>query len=232
NPNFLKFATEHEQKSKESTPDQPQLELLLVDLNQLHWHAHVPSMDYDIITSFLTLHWIKNLTNCLESLKCLIKPSKTIMFHVIGIKPGPNFQATMKDLATTEKWGPIIKEFAHSTRWQDPNIADWRCAPDPAAAFADILTSAGFSVSLCQRMAFTYTTESEAECRGHLTWLVPFTWQLAESERDCLMTDFMAAYSRHTKQPEPGRYVWENEVLVVLAQRAAVELHRPAGGGQ
>lgn len=191
-----------------------------VNLNEASWHAGLPELRYDLITSFLTLHWVKNLTACFDSLKRLATPGRTLMFHVIGIRPGQNFQATIRTLAGTEKWGHIIKAFMHATRWQDPTIADWRTGPDPAGAFRDILETAGFSVSICAKMAFTYTTESEAECRGHLQWLVPFTAELPASEQAALMDDFMSVYQRFTRQDGPGRYVWENEVLVVLARVA------------
>ncbi|PAA78943.1 hypothetical protein BOX15_Mlig022269g1 [Macrostomum lignano] len=145
---------------------------------------------------------------------------------------GDNRQYTMLDLGcgtceNTKWFGSQVGAksivgidwaFMHETRWQDPTIADWRTGPDPAGAFRNILTAAGFSVSVCDKMAFTYTTESEAECRGHLQWLVPFTSQLPDGDRAELMDDFMSVYRQFTRQEGPGQYVWENEVLVVLAK--------------
>lgn len=58
--------------------------------------------EYDVITSFWTLHWVKEYALALDNIARSLKPDgKALLCHIIGIDP---FQKIVNNLLETEKW--------------------------------------------------------------------------------------------------------------------------------
>ncbi len=63
---------------------------------------YVVPHEYDVITSFWTLHWVKEYGLALKNIAQSLKPGgKALLCHIVGMDP---FQIIVNDLLATEKW--------------------------------------------------------------------------------------------------------------------------------
>lgn len=58
---------------------------------------------FDLVTSFFTLHWVKDQAAVLENIKKVLKPGGTVIIRMAGYAPSPIGQA-FEQLIITEPW--------------------------------------------------------------------------------------------------------------------------------
>ncbi|XP_074648762.1 juvenile hormone acid O-methyltransferase-like [Tubulanus polymorphus] len=173
---------------------------------------------FDLITSFLVLHWVPDQYQVLELVKTLLAPRGELLF-VISLKPPAAFLKVTEVITKSEKWAPYLKGFVPSWRhrpgWEKHNA--WR-KPNPAGGYRQILRTCGFLVQYCEVRNLDFVFPDREYGKGMIQTILPHVQPIPKSQLPSFMDDVFDIFEQNCVKDEKGRCFWDVEFLVIHAQ--------------
>ncbi|XP_074661580.1 juvenile hormone acid O-methyltransferase-like [Tubulanus polymorphus] len=192
----------------------PKIEYLVADLTDPDSYGADWRRKFDLVTSFMVLHWTPNQYKNLENIKRLLSVNGEVVLVLIT----SSMMVHMCDVDKLEKWSPYFQGFTPDwslePSWEE--YSEWR-SPDIVSGYRRMAESLGFAVKRCEITTRDYTFSDRESAKQWFGAILPHVKRIPESKLAEFMDDALGVYMR--KVP-----VDENATLHMAASAVVVHL--------
>jgi trans-aconitate 2-methyltransferase len=162
----------------------PQLAVALDDVRAMDFDD-----EFDVVTSFNVLHWVRDLDTALARIRAALHPGGSAFLQFVCAGPRPSLEATAMAVAATPEWASAFTDFTAPHIHVDPD------------AFVELVVRSGFDVvsRTVDDLAWSFATGADFQTwvrAGFSDWTrqVPgreatFVAQVARAYRDVSGSD-------------------------------------------
>ncbi|XP_074646391.1 juvenile hormone acid O-methyltransferase-like isoform X2 [Tubulanus polymorphus] len=198
----------------------PKIEYLVADVTKPDSFRPEWRQKFDLITSFIVLHWTPNQYSNLEHIKSLLSPNGEV---VISIPFGKEAFSHLGDVADLPKWSPYFQgftaEWTHNPEWEE--FSEWRF-PDKETGYRRMAESLGFTVKRCTLQVDQDLVFPDLQsAKGMIGAILPHSKRIPEGKFSEFMDDTIEIYLQHCPLNENGKVHVMHDVLVVHLQNNA-----------
>lgn len=160
---------------------------------------------FDVITSFSSLHWEPKQKEALQAFKRALK----LGGHILLAIPGPDF--VLRESIGHISSKPIYKNYFHAYR--SPGKI-WT-----VNEYAQLLIDTDFEINKIERVDRPYWMKDQNEYRGLLDAMLPQLSVLPESMREDFLTALIEEVIARGRQSADGHMLFEVKVIEVIAKK-------------
>lgn len=162
------------------------------------------SIDFDVIISFNTLHWILDQETLLKCVYDNLSVGGAILFS-IPCKPFATVDAVFRRVITDEPWTTYLQAYQHPRR------------KFTSAEYTQLLEQAGFCDIDVEEVPFTYYFETKTDLADWFAAFSPMLFYIPESERQTFLIAVVDSYLQSFPLEEDGRIAFRQNELIIKA---------------
>jgi trans-aconitate methyltransferase len=166
---------------------------------------------YEIVTSFSALHWVKEIDVALSKIYGALKAQGKAYFVLAAKTQASVFDSSLEEQISSSKWSPLFAQ---------GNISSWSQSifERSAKEFEKSLISAGFSVLVNQVEELTYTFESRQKFKQWIDAACPYKTILKKRNGEFL-DDFLDSYSNSVPPNVNGSIDYKEYLLFSIVEK-------------
>ncbi|XP_064638436.1 juvenile hormone acid O-methyltransferase-like [Lineus longissimus] len=162
---------------------------------------------FNMATSFIVLHWIKDQTIALAEIHKILAPGGEFLL-VLGQRAPPAFVEIGPKITEYPRWNKYLKDFVppwrHTPGWEKHN--KWR--KHPVDGYTDLALQADLKVKVVKLVDLDYVFPSDERCSGMIETLLPHTMAIPKELMADFMKDALAIFKEHCPKSSNGRPIW------------------------
>jgi trans-aconitate 2-methyltransferase len=162
------------------------------------------SNEFDVITSFSSLHWEPKQKEALLCFKAALKPGGTILLAIPG--PDPILRSALNELCNTSTWSKYFKDYQSPGRIWTAN------------EYAQLLLETEFEIRKIEVVYRPHICESTNKYMGLLRSMLPHLSRLPSNLHGEFINVLTNLVVNKGCMDEKGRLKFEVKVLEIIAQ--------------
>ncbi|XP_074661579.1 juvenile hormone acid O-methyltransferase-like [Tubulanus polymorphus] len=179
----------------------PKIEYLVADVTDPDSYGADWRRKFDLITSFMVLHWTPNQYKNLENIKRLLSANGEVVLVLIT----STTLVHMCDVAKLEKWSPYFQGFtpdwSFEPGWEE--YSEYR-SPDVVTGYRRMAESLGLTVKQCTTNNYEYVYSDLQSAKPWFSALLPHAKKIPESKLAEFMDDAFGVYMEKVPLGENG----------------------------
>ncbi|XP_074646000.1 juvenile hormone acid O-methyltransferase-like [Tubulanus polymorphus] len=192
----------------------PKIEYLVADVTKPDSFRPEWRQKFDLITSFLVLHWTRNQYSNLENIKSVLSPNGEV---IISIPFPQEAFLRLTEVANSAKWSPYFQGFTPegpiNPSWEEFSD-EWRFS-DGETGYRRMAESLGFTVKRCTVSLTDYVFPDPQSAKGMISAILPHSQRIPGYKLQEFMDDVLAMYLKRCPMDENGKIHYKKDVLVV-----------------
>lgn len=158
---------------------------------------------FDVITSFSSLHWEPKQKDALLCFKKALKPGGTILLAI----PGPDLQLrkVLQEICNEPKWVQYFENYQSPGRIWTTN------------EYAQLLLEVGFIIKKIELVTRSYVFYDEKNYVAFLEAMLPHMTCLPAAQHESFLKDILHSMRKINNIDEKGGIIFEVKVLEIIA---------------